>query len=326
MQLRDRRAFMAALGAGLAALPTLGHSQPAAWPARPVKLIVPAAAGGASDRLGRMLAPDFLKALGQPLVVENRAGAGSTLGTSVVASAAPDGYTLLLSGVFNSIGAGLYKLKYDFLKDFIQVAPLAFGPNVLVARPEFPADSLAQLVARAKAEPGAINFASGGVGTSGHLTMEMFQHAAHIRFTHVAYKGGAPALQDVLAGVTPLMAINQDAALPYIKAGKLKALAVSSAQRNPAYPNVPTFVESGYSDVVAMSWGGVAVPRGTPAPVVEKLRAVVQAALQRPEIRAALEADGWVVASMAPAEFDAFVRNDTARMLRIIRDSNVSAE
>jgi len=326
MQPRDRRAFMAALGAGLAALPTLGHSQPAAWPARPVKLIVPAAAGGASDRLGRMLAPDFLKALGQPLVVENRAGAGSTLGTSVVASAAPDGYTLLLSGVFNSIGAGLYKLKYDFLKDFIQVAPLAFGPNVLVARPEFPADSLAQLVARAKAEPGAINFASGGVGTSGHLTMEMFQHAAHIRFTHVAYKGGAPALQDVLAGVTPLMAINQDAALPYIKAGKLKALAVSSAQRNPAYPNVPTFVESGYSDVVAMSWGGVAVPRGTPAPVVEKLRAVVQAALQRPEIRAALEADGWVVASMTPAEFDAFVRNDTARMLRIIRDSNVSAE
>ncbi len=326
MQPQDRRAFMAALGAGLAALPTLGHSQPAAWPARPVKLIVPAAAGGASDRLGRMLAPDFLKALGQPLVVENRAGAGSTLGTSVVASAAPDGYTLLLSGVFNSIGAGLYKLKYDFLKDFIQVAPLAFGPNVLVARPEFPADSLAQLVARAKAEPGAINFASGGVGTSGHLTMEMFQHAAHIRFTHVAYKGGAPALQDVLAGVTPLMAINQDAALPYIKAGKLKALAVSSAQRNPAYPNVPTFVESGYSDVVAMSWGGVAVPRGTPAPVVEKLRAVVQAALQRPEIRAALEADGWVVASMAPAEFDAFVRNDTARMLRIIRDSNVSAE
>lgn len=326
MQPRDRRAFMAALGAGLAALPTLGRSQPAAWPARPVKLIVPAAAGGASDRLGRMLAPDFLKALGQPLVVENRAGAGSTLGTSAVASAAPDGYTLLLSGVFNSIGAGLYKLKYDFLKDFIQVAPLAFGPNVLVARPEFPADSLAQLVARAKAEPGAINFASGGVGTSGHLTMEMFQHAAHIRFTHVAYKGGAPALQDVLAGVTPLMAINQDAALPYIKAGKLKALAVSSAQRNPAYPNVPTFVESGYSDVVAMSWGGVAVPRGTPAPVVEKLRAVVQAALQRPEIRAALEADGWVVASMAPAEFDAFVRNDTARMLRIIRDSNVSAE
>lgn len=326
MQPRDRRAFMAALGAGLAALPALGHSQPAAWPARPVKLIVPAAAGGASDRLGRMLAPDFLKALGQPLVVENRAGAGSTLGTSVVAGAAPDGYTLLLSGVFNSIGAGLYKLKYDFLKDFIQVAPLAFGPNVLVARPEFPADSLAQLVARAKAEPGAINFASGGVGTSGHLTMEMFQHAANIRFTHVAYKGGAPALQDVLAGVTPLMAINQDAALPYIKAGKLKALAVSSAQRNPAYPNVPTFVESGYGDVVAMSWGGVAVPRGTPAPVVEKLRAVVQTALQRPEIRAALEADGWVVASMAPAEFDAFVRNDTARMLRIIRDSNVSAE
>lgn len=326
MQPRDRRAFMAALGAGLATLPTLGHSQPAPWPARPVKLIVPAAAGGASDRLGRMLAPDFLKALGQPLVVENRAGAGSTLGTGAVASAAPDGYTLLLSGVFNSIGAGLYKLKYDFLKDFVQVAPLAFGPNVLVARPEFPADSIAQLVARAKAQPAAINFASGGVGTSGHLTMEMFQHAAGIRFTHVAYKGGAPALQDVLAGVTPLMAINQDAALPYIKAGKLKALAVSSTQRNPAYPNVPTFVEAGYGDVVAMSWGGVAAPKGTPANVVEKLRAVIQTALQRPEIRAALEADGWVVASMAASEFDAFVRNDTANMLRIIRESNVSAE
>jgi len=326
MPLKDRRAFMSALAAGLGTLPALGLGQPAAWPSRPVKLIVPAAAGGASDRLGRMLAPDFLKALGQPLVVENRAGAGSTLGTASVAGAPADGYTLLLSGVFNSIGAGLYKLKYDFLKDFVQVAPLAFGPNVLVARPEFPAENLAQLVARAKAQPGSINFASGGVGTSGHLLMEMFQHAANVRFTHVAYKGGAPALQDVLAGVTPLMPINQDAALPYIKAGKLKALAVSSAQRNPAYPNVPTFVESGYADVVAISWGGVAAPKGTPAHVVEKLRAVVQAALQRPEIRASLEADGWVVANMAPAEFDAFVRNDTAKMLRIIRDSNISAE
>jgi len=326
MQPQDRRAFMTVLAAGLGALPTLGLSQPAAWPSRPVKLIVPAAAGGASDRLGRMLAPDFLKALGQPLVVENRAGAGSTLGTGAVASAPADGYTLLLSGVFNSIGAGLYKLKYDFLRDFVQVAPLAFGPNVLVARPDFPADSLAQLVAHAKAQPGALNFASGGVGTSGHLTMEMFQHAANIRLTHVAYKGGAPALQDVLAGVTPLMPVNQDAALPYIKAGKLKALAVSSAQRNAAYPSVPTFVEAGYADVVAMSWGGVAAPKGTPPQVVEKLRAVVQTALQRPEIRASLEADGWVVPHMTPAEFDTFVRSDSARMLRIIRDSNISAE
>lgn len=326
MQSHDRRAFMAALAAGLGSLPAISHAQASPWPSRPVKLIVPAAAGGASDRLGRMLAADFVKALGQPLVVENRAGAGSTLGTGAVAGAAPDGYTLLLSGVFNSIGGGLYKLKYDFLKDFVQVAPLAFGPNVLVARPDFPADTIAQLVARAKAQPAAINFASGGVGTSGHLTMEMFQHAANVRLTHVAYKGGAPALQDVLAGVTPLMPVNQDAALPYIKAGKLKALAVSSAQRNPAYPSVPTFVEAGYADVVAMSWGGLAAPKGTPAQVVEKLRAVVQTTLQRADIRASLEADGWVVPNMAPAEFDAFVRNDTANMLRIIRESNISAE
>ena len=272
MQSHDRRAFMAALAAGLGSLPAISHAQASPWPSRPVKLIVPAAAGGASDRLGRMLAADFVKALGQPLVVENRAGAGSTLGTGAVAGAAPDGYTLLLSGVFNSIGGGLYKLKYDFLKDFVQVAPLAFGPNVLVARPDFPADTIAQLVARAKAQPAAINFASGGVGTSGHLTM------------------------------------------------------VSSAQRNPAYPSVPTFVEAGYADVVAMSWGGLAAPKGTPAQVVEKLRAVVQTTLQRADILASLEADGWVVPNMAPAEFDAFVRNDTANMLRIIRESNISAE
>lgn len=328
MQFQDRRRFLATLaaGAGVGAVPLWGQAQTAAWPTRPIKLIVPAAAGGASDRLGRMLITEFTKVLGQPVVVDNRAGAGGSLGTGVAALAPADGYTLLVSGVFNTINEGLYKLPYNFANDFVHIAQLAHGPNVLVARPDFPADTVAQLVARAKAEPGAINFASGGMGTSGHLTMELFQRAADIRLTHVAYKGGAPAVQDLLAGVVPLMAINQDAALPHIKTGKLKALAVTSAQRNPAYPNVPTFAESGYGDVVVTSWAGIAAPKGTPAPVVERLRTAVHSALQRPDVRQPLEADGWVVATMPPAEFDGFVRTEVARMGRIIRDAHIRVE
>lgn len=325
-----RRALLLAAGAlalpGLA-FPGLALAQPAEWPSRPVRLIVPTAPGGASDRLARLLATALSRQLGQPFVVDNRGGAGGTLGTAAVAKAPADGYTLLFTGAFNTINPGLYaKLSYDYLQDFVHVAPMTQGPNVLVVRPDFNAATLAEFVARAKAQPGAVDFASGGNGTSGHLAMEMFQRAAGIRLNHIAYKGAAPALQDVLAGTVRVIALNQDTALPYIKAGTLKPLAVSSAQRNAALPGVPTFAESGYPDMVVTSWAGIDVPKGTPAAIVERLAAAVQQASRAPEVRQPLEADGWTAFDGSPAEFDAFVRKDARRWAEVVKAAGIRIE
>ena len=323
--LTNRRGAMLALGTGL--LPAWATAQDAQWPTRPVRLVVPTPPGGASDRLARLLGTGMGKFLGQPIVVDNRGGAGGTLGTAVAAKAPADGYTLLFTGVFNAINPSLYaKLPYDYLQDFIRVAPMTQGPNVLVVRPDFDADTLAAFVALARAKPGAIDFASGGNGTSGHLTLEMFQRAARIQLNHIAYEGTAPALQDVLAGTVRVIALNQDTALPHLKAGKLKALAISGAQRNPALPNVPTFVESGFADMVVTSWAGVDAPRGTPAPIVERVAAAVAHAMRQPEVRQPLEADGWVPWESTPGEFDAFVRRDTQRWAEVIRAAQIRIE
>lgn len=317
---------LGALGAmgvcGLSAWPGPAAAQD--WPARPIKLVVPTAAGGASDRLARLLATGMARHLGQPVVVDNRGGAGGTLGTAAVAKAPADGYTLLLTGAFNTINPGLYpRLPYDYVNDFVHVAPMTQGPNVLVVRPDFPAATLADFVKQAKAQPGAVDFASGGNGTSGHLAMEMFQRAAGIRLNHIAYKGAAPALQDVLGGTVKVIALNQDTALAHLKAGRLKALAISSAQRNHALPDVPTFVEAGYADMVVTSWAGVDAPRGTPQPVIDRLAAAVALAVRMPEVRQPLEADGWMPFDASPAEFDAFVRKDARRWGDVIQAAQI---
>lgn len=325
----NRRAFSTvfATAVGAMAWPGLARAQADVWPNKPVRLIVPTAAGGATDRLARVLANELGKTFGQPFVVDNRAGAGNTIGTAVVAKAAPDGYTLLFTGVFNAINPGLYpKLPYDYVEDFVHITPLSYGPNVLVVKPDFPASTLAQLVALAKDKPGALDFASGGSGTSGHLTMEVFQRAAGIRLNHVPYKGGGQALQDVLGGMVPMIAVNQDTVLPHVKAGKLKALAVTSRQRNPVFPTVPTFVEAGFTDVVVTSWAGLDAPKGTPAAIVERLNAASVKAMSKPEVRQPLEADGWVVSTLPPKEFDTFVRAETERWTRIIKTAGIRLE
>ena len=318
--IRRRTLLGATLGAGL--LPTWAHAQD--WPARPIKLVVPTAPGGASDRLARLLATGMGRFLGQPVVVDNRGGAGGTLGTATVAKALADGYTLLFTGAFNTINPGLYaKLPYDYVNDFVHVAPMTQGPNVLVVRPDFPAATLAEFVQHAKAQPGAVDFASGGNGTSGHLAMEMFQRAAGLRLNHIACKGAAPALQDVLGGTVRVISLNQDTALPHIKAGRLKALAISSAQRNPALPGVPTFAESGFPDMVVTSWAGLDAPRGTPQAVIDRLAAAVAHAVRQPEVRQPLEADGWMPFDGTPAEFDTFIRQDARRWAQVIQAANI---
>ncbi len=321
----NRRSFTLALSA--CTLPNLVMAQSEPWPSRPIKLVVPTAPGGTTDRLARMLALELSKNLGQPVVIDNRAGAGNSVGTAVVAKAPADGYTLLFTGIFNTINPGLYpKLPYDYINDFVHVAPMTQGPIVLVARPDFAANTLPQLVTQAKGKPGSIDFASGGSGTSGHLTMELFQRTSGIKLNHVAYKGAAPALQDVLAGVVPLIALNQDTMLPLVKAGKLKAIAVTSQQRNPLFADVPTFVEAGFPDMVVTSWAGLDAPKGTPAAIVERLNVATLKALQLPEMRQRLEGDGWQVFASSPREFDTFVRAETERWTRVIKAANIQLE
>lgn len=320
----NRRTFTTALAAS--AWPVLGLAQATDWPNKAVRLVTPAPPGGSLDRMARLLAEDFAKAFGQPFVVENKPGAGSTIGTAAAAQAPADGYTLLMSGVFNAITPAMYdKLPYNYLEDFVHVAPTMHGPNVLVTRADSPYVSLAQVVAAAKAKPGSIDFASAGAGTSGHLTMEMFQRAAGINLTHVPYKGSAQAIQEVMGGQVTMIATNQDAVLQLVKSGKLKALAVTGAQRNPAYPGVPTFVEAGFKDVVVTSWGALAVRRGTPQAVIDKLRAETARTLQSPRVRQPLEADGWVFFDTPAAQFEGYVRSETERWGQVVRAAGVRA-
>lgn len=320
----SRRKVLQALGAA-AVLPAAAYAQD--WPQRPLKIVVPVAAGGASDRLARLLATGLARELGQPVVVDNRGGAGGTLGAAAVAKAPADGYTLLFTGAFNTINPYLYaKLPYDYVNDFVHVAPMTQGPNVLVVRPDFPATTLAEFVAQAKAQPGRVDFASGGNGTSGHLAMEVFQRAAGIQLNHIAYKGAAPALQDVLGGTVRVMALNQDTALPHLKGGRLRALAVSSAQRNPALPEVPTFAEAGYPDMVITSWAGLDAPKGTPQAVIDRLAAASAKVARSPEVRQPLAADGWMPFDDTPAAFDAFVRQEAQRWGRVIQAAQIRIE
>lgn len=321
----NRRGFSMLIAAS--AFPGVALAQGADWPSRMVKVVTPAPPSGSLDRIARILAEDFAKAFGKPFIVENKPGAGSTIGTAAVAAAPADGYTLLTSGVFNAITPALYaKLPYTYLDDFIHVVPLMQGPNVLVVRPDSPYNSLGQLVAAAKANPGTLTYASAGSGTSGHLTMELFGRSAGIDITHVPYKGSAPALQDVLGGQVNMIATNQDAVLPLVKAGKLRAIGVTSAQRNPVYPSVPTFAESGFASVLVTSWGALAVRRGTPASVVDKLRAVAKKTLLQDHVRQPLEADGWVFFDVEPAPFEAFVRSETERWGQIIRSAGIQPQ
>jgi tripartite-type tricarboxylate transporter receptor subunit TctC len=260
------------------------------YPSKPIRLVVPFPAGGTTDILARAVAQRLTDDWGQPVVVDNRPGAGGNIGTELVAKAAPDGYTLEMGTVgTHAINASIYsKLPYDPVKDFAPVILVAGVPNVLVVNPAVPATSVQELIAYAKANPGKLNFASPGNGTSGHLCGELFKAMAGVQMTHVPYKGSAPALQDLIGGQVQLMFDNLPSALPQIKAGKLRALAVASSKRWLELPDVPTLAEAGFPGFPPDIWYGLVAPAGTPAPVIAKLNATVNARLKTPEMQASL--------------------------------------
>ncbi len=317
----------------LAGLAAIALAQPAAaqapaYPTKAIRLVVPFPPGGATDILARNVAQKLSETWGQSVVVDNRPGAGGNIGSELVAKAAPDGYTLEMGTVgTHAINASLYsKMPYDHVKDFAPIILVAGVPNVLVVNPSLPVNSVQELIAYAKANPGKLNFASSGPGTSIHLSGELFKVMAGVQMTHVPYKGSAPALQDLLGGQVQLMFDNLPPSLPQIKGGKLRALAVTSLTRAPALPDVPTIAESGLPGFEASSWFGILAPAGTPPAIIAKVNAEVAKWLASPEGKEKLVAIGANAAGGSPEDFARHIQVETAKWAKVVKESGAKVD
>jgi len=324
-----RRALtVAVLAAGvLASVPFVAQAQ-AAFPARALTIVVPFSAGGTTDILARVVGQYLSKDLGQPVIIDNRPGAGGNIGAQMVARAAPDGYTLLMGTVgTHAINQSLYKkMPFDPIKDFQPLTRVALVPNLLVAHPSQPYKTVKELIAYAKANPGKVNFASSGSGTSIHLSAEMFNQMAGVDMQHIPYKGSAPALNDLLGGQTAIMFDNMPSVIGHVRAGKLRPIAVTTPQRSRALPDVPTIAESGVPGYSATSWFGLLAPAATPAPVVAKLNASILKALADPEVKKKFAEQGAEPHGEKPEQFAEFIRSETAKWGQTVKASGATAD
>ena len=320
--LRAARVFF-----GLLAL-AFGAAALAQYPARPIRLIVPATAGDGSDVLARLVGRHLSDALGQPVVIENRPGAGGSIAAAIVATAAPDGHTLMLAnGSSHGVTPGLYpKLPYDTLKDFAAITMIASSPNLLVVNPSFPAHTIAEFLAYARANPGRINIASAGNGSLSQLSVEMLKGLGRIDLVNVGYKGAAPALNDLVAGQVQAMIINIPSTLPLVKAGKLRALAATSARRTPLLPDLPTLAEAGLSAYETLAWFGLVAPANTPPAVIAKLQSETAKVLARSDMREQLAGMGAEASGNTPAAFAAFMQSEISKYGRVIREAGIKPE
>ncbi|WP_426955445.1 Bug family tripartite tricarboxylate transporter substrate binding protein [Muricoccus radiodurans] len=323
-----RRGALSALMLAAPMLVTAAGPALAAWPDRPVSLVVPFPPGGSNDVVARLVAQHLSRSLGQPFVVDNRPGANGNIGATAVARAAPDGYTLLVSGNGqNAMNHGLYaQMPYDSRTSFAHVAQLASVPNALVVATDHPARSFQDLLRMARARPGAIAYASPGSGSSGHLAMAMLMRAAGFEMLHVPYRGAAPAITDVLAGQVPVVMINVDIPLPHVRAGRLRVLTVTSEQRSGLYPDAPTIAEEGVPGFSAVGWMGISAPAGTPAEIVTRLHAAIAEALADPALRERFAASGYVPGAGSPAEYAAFIGAEITKWGQVTRDLGIVLE
>lgn len=298
-----------------------------AYPTRPVRLVVPYPPGGPVDITARTLGPGLSQALGQPVVVDNRAGAGGILATTLVSQAVGDGHTMLLGTVTNAINpAMISKLPFDMQKDFKPVTMLVVITSILVVHPSVPATSVRELIAHAKAKPGELRYASTGNGTPGHLAAELFKHMAGVDILHVPYKGAAPALVDVMNGQVQLALLSAPGLVPHIKSGRLKGLAVTNAKRSLILPDLPTISEAGLPGFEAEGWHGVFVPSATPASAVATLNRALLAALANEEVRTRLIRGGAEPVGLPPAEFTAKFRAEVARWHKVVKSAGIKAD
>ena len=296
------------------------------YPNRPVRLIVPFPPGGSNDVVGRLVAQQLSVKLGQQVYVDNRAGAGGTIGTEACANAAPDGYTLCVISIAHAVNTALYTLKYDPVKSFTPISIFATGPNVLVVNPTLPIRSVKDLLAAAKEKPGELNYASAGVGSFQHLGAELFKLQAHVNLVHVPYKGGGPAMQDVIAGHVKIMFSSLVQTTPFIKSGQLVALGTGGAERSSVLPDVPTIAEAGVPGYVADNWWGLAAPAGLPKPLVDKLYSATQAALKAPELQAQFEREGAATVEMSSGKFAEYIKTEITKWSRVVKEGNISVQ
>jgi tripartite-type tricarboxylate transporter receptor subunit TctC len=314
-----RRSLLGLLGTAALPLPALAQAQ-SAWPDRPVRIVIPVAPGGSLDILGRTFARAITPALGQPVVAENHPGAGSNLAFELVARARPDGLTLLVGSDPLAINPSLYRrIGFDPVRDFAPIIELVRAPQVLVVHPRHRATDLATFIQAAREEAGAMTMASQGNGSIGHLAGAVLTQRTGVRFTHVPYRGGGPAVIDVVAGHVEALLVTLPAAIEHIRGGRLKALAVTSAARNAALPDVPTVAEQGFPGFDVVTWQGILVPAGTPEPVIGRLNATLLAALRTPEISEGLVRQGFELRGGTPQAFAALVRAEAARWPAIVQ-------
>ena len=315
----------AAAVALLLALPATVLAQ--AWPSKPIRVVVPFPAGGGIDTVARIVVPKMSEALGQPMVIDNRSGAGGTVGTEVVARATPDGHVLLATFASHTMNATLYRdLSYDTEKAFAPISLIATVPNILVVHPSLPAKTVGDLISLARKRPGDINYASVGNGTPAHLSAELFNMMAGVRMTHIPYKGAAASIIGMITGETQLTFTTVLIALPHVKAGKLRPLAVATLARTPLLPEVPTVDQSGLKGYESIAWYGLLAPAGTPGPVVDRLNAELVRSVQTPEVRENLLRQGTEIVASSPARFAQIIREDIVKWTKVVKAAAVKPD
>lgn len=315
---------IASLTVSLAALPAAHASD---YPNRPVRLIVPSAAGGGTDIVGRLLAQKLSQSLGQQVYVENKPGAGQMIGIDMVAKAPPDGYTLLMAASTLALNPVMYKqVPYDTVNDLAPISEIANLPNVLVVHPSVQAESVEQLLALARRNPGKLTFASAGVGTSPHMSMELFASMAKVDLLHVPYKGTGPAILDLVGGQVSMMMGNTLSVLPHIKAGKLRALGVSSKTRNAAVPDLPPIAEAGVPGYESVQWYGLLAPAGTPSAIIDRLHSEVVRALASDDMKRQLATEGATPVGSRPSEFGALIKSELQKWTAVAKAARIEPQ
>jgi tripartite-type tricarboxylate transporter receptor subunit TctC len=311
----------------LSAFVPMAWAQPAGYPSKPIRFILPFPPGGPTDLLGRAIGQKLAAQMGQPVIADNRPGAGGNLGAELASKAPPDGYTIVLCAPSLAISPSLYtKMTYDPVKDLAPISLVAVIPNVLLVHPSVPAKTLKEFVALAKANPGKLNFGSGGVGTSNHLGSEMLKGLAKINMVHVPFKGSNEAMVGMMGGHVDSVVIGVPAALPQINGGKVRALAVLSPQRLPALPNVPTGAEGGVAGFEVQTWYGILAPAATPRDIIMRLNGELVKALAAPDLRERLQAVGFEPVTTTPEQFAEYIKLETVRWAKVIKDANVKVE
>jgi len=304
-----------------------GLSMAQTYPDKPVRIVVPYPPGGPTDIVARLVAVKLSEQMGQPFLIENKGGGGGNPGAEYVARSAPDGYTLVVATTAHAINPSLFsKLNYQLLKDFSPISQLTGGPLVIVANPALAANNLPELIALAKSKNGGLNYASSGNGQSTHLSAELFNAMAGVKMVHIPYKGSAPALTDVMGGQADLMFDTMLSAMPHVKGGKLKALAVTSAQRSVAAPELPTVAESGLPGYEAIAWNGLLAPSGTPKAVVARLNAEIKKVLAQPDVRQRIEAQGFAPSWNTPEAFENFMKAEVDKWAKVVKVSGAKVD